>query len=48
MTMMVVVLIEIAARFFAGWLGGDRLRHVDCDRIAGIDMISGGRGRGGF
>ena len=38
----VVVLIDDIERdILAGGLGGDRLRHVDCDRIAGGDMISG-------
>ncbi len=45
----VVVLIDNIQRdIFAGWLGGDRLRHVDCDRIAGIDMISGVADGGAF
>ena len=38
----VVVLIDDIERdIFAGGLGGGRFRHVDCDRIAGGDMISG-------
>ena len=38
----VVVLIDDIERDrLAGRLGGDRRRHVDCDRIAGGDMISG-------
>ena len=38
----VVVLVDDIERdILARGLGGDRLRHVDCDRIAGGDMISG-------
>ena len=38
----VVILVDDIERdIFAGGLGGDGLRHVDCDRIAGGDMISG-------
>ena len=38
----VVVLIDDIERdILALGLGGDRLRHVDCDRIAGCDVISG-------
>ena len=38
----VVVLVDDIERdILALGLGGDRLRHVDCDRIAGGDMISG-------
>ena len=45
----VVVLIDDIERdILAPGLGGDRLRHVDCDRIAGSDMISGVADRGVF
>ena len=38
----VVVLVDDIERdILAGGLGGDGFRHVDCDRIAGGDMISG-------
>jgi hypothetical protein len=38
----VVVLVDDIERdSLARWLGGNRFRHVDCDRIAGGDMISG-------
>ena len=33
---------------FAPGLGGHRLRHVDYDRIAGCDVISGVADRGGL
>ena len=38
-----VVILEhdIERDIFARGLGGDRFRHVDCDRIALLDMISG-------
>ena len=45
----VVVLVDDIERdILARGLGGDRLRHVDCDRIAGGDMISGVADRGAF
>ena len=45
----VVVLIDDIERdLFARGLGGDRLRHVDCDRIAAGDMISGVANGGAF
>ncbi len=38
----VVVLIDDIERdILAHRLGGGRFRHIDCDRIAGSDMISG-------
>ncbi len=43
----VVVLIDDIERdILAGGLGRDRFRHVDCDRIARGDMISGVADRG--
>ncbi len=45
----VVILIDDIERdIFARWFGGDRFRHVDCDRIAGGDMISGVADGGAF
>ncbi len=45
----VVVLVDDIERdILAGRLGGDRFRHVDCDRIAGGDMISGVADGGAF
>ena len=45
----VVVLVDDIERdIFAGGLGGDRLRHVDCDRIAGGRHDKRGRGWGRF
>ena len=39
---------DIERDILAGGLGGDRLRHVDCDRIARCDMISGVADGGGL
>jgi hypothetical protein len=36
-----VLVDDIQRDILAGGLGGDRLRDVDCDRIARGDMISG-------
>ncbi len=37
----VIFIDDIERDIFADWLGRDRFRHVDCDRIARGDMISG-------
>ena len=37
----VVFIGDIERDIFARGLGGNGLRHVDCDRIAAFDMISG-------
>ncbi len=37
----VVLIDDIERDILAFGLGGDRLRHVDCDRIARCDVISG-------
>ena len=43
----VVILVDDIERDgFGPGFGGDRLRHIDCDRIAGGDMISGVADRG--
>ncbi len=45
----VVILVDDIERdILARRLGGDRFRHVDCDRIAGGDMISGVADGGAF
>jgi hypothetical protein len=44
----VILMDNIQRDRFAGGLGGDGLRHVDCDRIAGTDMISGVADGGAF
>jgi len=45
----VLILIDDIKRdIFTGRLCGGRFRHVDCDRIAGGDMISGVADGGAF
>ena len=44
----VVLMDDIERDILARGLGGDRLRHVDCDRIAGGLHDKRGRGRGRF
>ena len=44
----VVLMDDIERDSLAGGLGGDGFRHVDCDRIALRDMISGVADGGAF